>query len=191
MIRQPLHENKYFDLASATYECSTTGSITQLNVIPVGATQVTRVGKKCQLKSIQLRGRAVAGAAGTIADAAILVVYDKRPNSAVTVAITDVLNTANSVALNNADNEGRFKILARKDIVFTGNSVTPVADSAIINADFYIKVNMLPMVFKSVGTGAASNDVEEGAVYLITVGNTATGTTSPNLIAAIRTRFVE
>lgn len=188
--RKPaFNEKNYVDLASANYECSTTGSITLLATIAQGNTQQTRVGKKIFYKYLNFRGRIVAGTTGTVADAAVIFVYDKRPTGALP-AITDVLNTANSVSQNNADNEGRFRILARKDMVFSGNSATPTADSAIQNADFFIPMKQMQAVFKSVGTGAMA-DIEEGAVYMVTVANVATGTTAPVLTGSCRTRFNE
>lgn len=181
-------ETGFVDLASANYELSTTGSITLISTVAQGASVNQRVGKKILYKGLQIRGDLVAGSTGTVSDAAYIIVYDKRPTGSLP-AITDVLVSANSLAFNNDANSGRFRILKRVDQTFVGNSVTPTEKSAV-TADDYLSLKGLSCVFKAAGTGAIG-DIEEGALYLITVGNTATGTTSGNANLAFRTRFID
>lgn len=181
-------ESGYVDLASASYGFNTTGSVTLLATIPQNSTVNGRVGKKAMLKSLQCRGSFNAGSTGTIADAALLVVYDKRPTGALP-AITAILESANSAAMNNDVNSGRFKILKRWDFVATGNSAAPSTGLEMQTADFFLKLNRL-IVFKAATTGAI-DDIEEGALYLVTVGSNGAGTTAINGTLAFRTRFVD
>lgn len=179
----------YVDLASATYALDTTGSVTLVATIAQGASGSQRIGKKALYKSLQLRGSAFAGTTATVNDCAFLLVYDKRPTGSLP-AITDILDSASVRSFNKDDNSGRFKILSRKDFVLTGNSATPSTGGEIINVDMYLKMNELPVVFKSAGTGAIA-DIEEGAVYLVTVGSVAAGTAAASLYCGIRTRFYD
>jgi len=181
-------ESGYVDLASSSYACDTTGTITLIATIAQGTSVQQRVGKKVMLKSMQMRGLASAGTAATINDIAYLIVYDRRPTGSLP-AITDILSSASSRAQNNDDNTGRFRILKRKDIVLVGNSTTPTTGRESINQDWFLKLNK-PEVFKAAGTGAIG-DIEEGAMYLVTVGSVAAGTGAATLTCTIRTRFVD
>lgn len=182
-------ETGFVDLAAATYVCDTTGSITLLATIAQGASVNQRVGKKIMLKSIQIRGGISVNTTATTNDTSILIVYDRRPTGALP-AITDVLVAADANAFNNDANSGRFKIVRRIDTVLTGNSTTPTTGLESVNVTEYIPLKGLPCNFKAAGTGAIG-DIEEGALYLITVGSRAAGTTAAAFSAGFRTRFVD
>lgn len=183
------NETGFVDNALAAFECSTTGTIAHINIVPQGTSVNQRVGKKIQLKSVQFRGQWTAGTATATCDAAVLLVYDKRPTGALP-AITDVLVSVNSQAFNNDVFAGRFRILRRWDTNFVGNTTTLTTDTVVQSGDYFVKLNNLPVVFRAAGTGAIG-DVEEGALYLISVGNTATGTTSAIWSSAQRVRFLD
>lgn len=179
----------YVDLAASTYNCDTTGTITLLTTIAQGAGITQRVGKRVSLKSLQCKGRIYAGSAGVIAQADYIIVYDKRPTGTLP-AITDVLNTASSYSFNNDANSGRFVTIKRGAFTLIGNSTTPSTGCESYDIDFYVSLKGLPQVFKAAGTGAIA-DIEEGALYLITVGDVVAGTTAGVLGAGFRTRFVD
>lgn len=177
----------YVDLTVATYALDTTGSITLIATVAQGAGVTQRIGKKILWKSIQMRGSAYSNSATTVTDAAWLIVYDKRPTGALP-SIADILVSVNPSALNNDANAGRFKILRRGDLVFAGNTTAgQITSKSIYDQTEFIKVNK-PGVFKAAGTGAIG-DIEEGAIYLVTVGSTAAGTSAATLSAAFRVRF--
>lgn len=187
-------ETGFVDLASASYELSTTGSITLIATIAQGASVNQRIGKKAILKSMQFRGSMTNGTTAFNNDVAFLIVYDKRPTGALP-AITDILVSANSISMNNDANSGRFRILKRVDQMLIGPlsgviATSQLTDCSALGVDFYLKLRGLPIVFKAAGTGAIG-DIEEGAVYLVTVGDHATGTAAANLIGGFRTRFVD
>jgi len=179
-------ETNYVDLVVATYAMDTTGSITLIATVAQGASVSQRIGKKIRWESIQCRGLATSNATTAIADGAWLLVYDKRPTGSLP-AITDILITANSNALNNDNNSGRFQILRRLNYVFTGNSTTPATGKEAYDVSEFVNVKR-PCIFKSAATGAIG-DIEEGALYLVTVGNQAAGAAACKVDVAFRVRY--
>lgn len=184
----PSRETGYVDLAVSNYALDTTGSVTLIATIAQGTSVNQRVGKKVMIKSIQCRGQAYAGTTATLNDVAYLIVYDRRPTGSVP-AVTDILVSAAANSMNNDANSGRFRILKRMDFRLVGNSTTPTVGEVSADADFYLPVNKL-CVFKAAGTGAIA-DIEEGAIYLVTVGNQAAGNAAAILSVAFRTRFLD
>lgn len=183
----------FVDLASAGYAEDTTGSVTLLNLVAQGTAVTQRVGKKIRMKGLQIRGYNANGSTSIFNDTAWLIVYDKRPTGALP-AVTDILVTANSQAMNNDANAGRFAILKRQDRVLLGNgSVTgavanALTDSFAISEDCYLDLGKREVVYKAAGTGAIG-DIEQGALYLVTVGSTAAGTAAAALQVTFRMRF--
>jgi len=183
-------EKGYVDTAIATYACNTTGSVTLLNTIAQGAGVTQRVGKKVILKGLQCRGYVQCGTAGDTASAAYMIVYDKRPTGALPT-ITDILVSASSSSMNNDANAGRFRILKREDVVITGNDAAGanVTDTSRVLATWWLDLKSAPVVFKAAATGAIG-DIEEGALYLVTIGD-ETSTAAPNLVVGFRARFLD
>lgn len=179
----------YVDLASASYNCDTTGSIVLVPTIAQGAGNAQRVGKKIAFKSIMFRGACNANSAGVVNSCALILVYDKRPTGSLP-AITDILDTAHVNSMNKDDNTGRFKILYRKEFTLMGNSTTPATGKEAEDANMYLSLRGMPCVFKSAGTGAIG-DIEEGAIYAVTVGNNAAGTSAATLTGGFRVRFYD
>lgn len=187
--RTQTKETGFVDTALATYAFDTTGTIVLIPTIAQGASVNQRVGKKVALKSLQCRGTVNNGTTATVTDNAFLVVYDKRPTGALP-AITDILNTANSASMNNDANSGRFRILKRTDFILTGNSTSPATGNEAMDASFFLDLKGLPLIFKAAATGAIA-DIEEGALYFVTVGATAAGTAAATSSIGFRTRFVD
>ncbi len=178
----------YVDLADATYACNTTGSITLLATVAQNASVNGRIGKKAVWKSLQCRGHLLPNTTTLVSKVALIVVYDRRPQALIP-GITDVLEAATPTAFNNTQNEGRFQILKRIDCVLVGNNTAGEQTSATAyTVDFFLDLKHKPVVFKAAGTGAMG-DIEEGALYFITVGNVAAGTADTDLQAGFRVRF--
>lgn len=184
-------ETGYVDVASASYALDTTGSVTLLNTVAQGAGVLQRVGKKIILKSLQCRGVIANNSTAAGNDVAYLIVYDKRPTGALP-AVTDILVTANSNSFNNDANSGRFVVLKRFDDVLLGNAAAAASytDCMQKSADFYLDLGGKPTAFKAAGTGAIG-DIEQGALYLVTVGNSVAGTAAASATLAFRTRFID
>ncbi|AIF34794.1 putative capsid protein [Sewage-associated circular DNA molecule-3] len=184
-------ETGFVDIASANYAVDTTGTVTLLNTVPQGASVNQRVGKKIMLKSLQARGLMQNGSAATANDVAFLIVYDKRPTGALP-SVTDILAISSAQSMNNDANSGRFVIMKRVDTYLIGNltAATNYTEVAVRDCDFFLPLKGMPTVYKAATTGAIA-DIEEGALYLVTIGGTAAGTGAASLSITMRLRFVD
>lgn len=182
-------ETGYVDLANAAYACNMTGTVTLLATVPQGASVVTRVGKKILWKNVQCHGYVQGDTTAVANRYDISIVYDKRPTGA-TPSINDIYVSAHPNTFPYDDNIGRFKILKRVVGTCLGASGATAADATSIDVDFFLPLKNLPAVFKSAGTGAIG-DIETGALYLVTRGINAAGTTDAIFTAAFRTRFLD
>lgn len=189
LVRASPQEKNYVDLASATYALDTTGSITLIATIAQGASVNQRIGKKCVLRSLQCRGNMYGNAAVTATDVAYMIVYDKRPTGSLPT-IADVLVSVSPQSMNNDNNASRFSILKRVDEIIVGSAANQYTAKSAYGADWYLNLRGLPMTFNAAGTGAIG-DIDEGALYLITVGGSGAGTTAGTLGVTFRTRFTE
>jgi len=185
-------ETGFVDVAPAVYALNTTGSIALLNIVPQGTSVSQRVGKKIALKSLQCRGIMANLFSATGNDVAFLIVYDKRPTGSLP-AITDILVTSTAASFNNDANSGRFEILKRVDDELIGNfsAGTNLTADSYKSADFWLDLKGRPTVYKAAGTGAIG-DIEQGALYLITVGNNVVaGNVAAELQVGFRMRFLD
>ena len=182
-------ETGFVDVASAAYALDTTGSVTLLNTVAQGASVNQRVGKKIALRGLQCRGAMLNNASAILNDVAFMIVYDKRPTGALP-AVTDILAFATASAMNNDANSGRFSIVKRVDADLAGNTTAAanLTDKTICGTDWWVDLKGRPTVYKAAGTGAIG-DIEEGALYLVTVGGNAAGVTAAALSATFRLRF--
>ncbi|QOH96787.1 capsid protein [Lutraria rhynchaena circular ssDNA virus] len=184
-------ESGYVDLGVGTYAFNTTGAIALIPTVAQGTAVTQRVGKKIMWKHMQIRGIATADATTTNAAGAYLIVYDKRPTGSLP-AVTDILDTANQRSFNNDANSGRFQILKRVDFSFVGNNATAGQSTAktqyVIN--HFLDLKGKDAEYMAAGTGAIG-DISLGALYIVTVGDQAAGTSDANLIVGFRTRFVD
>jgi len=188
-------EKGYFDTAIGAYPLDAVGSVTLLNPVPSGTGVTQRIGKKIVMKGLQCRGNLQANSAGLINDVAYMIVYDKRPTGALP-AVTDILQAASANVMINDANAGRFRILKRCDELLIGNASTTGAvanaltERSAVAADWWLDLKSAPTVFKLGGTGAIG-DIEEGALYLVTIGTIAAGTGAAALNVAFRMRFID
>lgn len=160
----------------------------QVNPIPVGATQNQRVGKKILMKGLQIRGLVYSNTGSLYNDVAIIVVYDKRPNTGTGAAMpltTDILAGLSAQDMNNDNNASRFRIIRRIDMMLINQ--TAVAGYSI---DEYIDLKKLPTVYQSVGTGQYG-DCSEGALLLIFIGSVAAGTAAATFTGNCRVRYYD
>ena len=160
----------------------------QVNPIPVGATQNQRVGKKILMKGLQIRGLAFSNTAAGYNDVAIIVVYDKRPNTGTGAAMpltTDILAGLSAQDMNNDNNASRFRIIRRIDMMLINQTA-----AAGYSIDEYIDLKKLPTVYQSVGTGTYG-DCSEGALLLIFVGSVAAGTAAATFTGNCRVRYYD
>lgn len=189
VMKEKSKDAGFVDLAGASYATDTTGTITLVATIAQGVSVNQRTGKKAVYKSVQIRGAWNAGTAGTVTDQAAMLVYDRKPTAALP-AITDILVAANSRAFLNDVNSDRFQIVRRWDVNLVGNITTPATGRESLNFDEYVDLKKRPVEFNAAATGAIG-DIAKGALYFVTVGNAAAGTTAGTVFAAFRTRFID
>jgi len=184
-------EKGYLDTPVAPYSLDTTGSVTLLNAVPQGAGVTQRVGKKIAMKGLQCRGLAQNGSTATANDVALMIVYDKRPTGALPAVADIILSPTTATSMNNDANAGRFSILKRWDAVLVGNLSAPAnyTETSVLGTDFWLDLKSRSVVYKAAGTGAIG-DIEEGALYLVTIGGQA-ATAGAALIAGFRMRFLD
>jgi len=197
------HELKVQDLAPATYQVNTTGSITLLAIPVTGADFNARIGRKIRLHSLFLRGRlalesaiAPSGTLSLAQQARLIVCYDLQPNGAAP-AITDILNTADPASHLNLNNRDRFRILCDKEYVFDPSFFQNTATQAysfmgrtIYNVKIFKRLN-LDMIFNAVNGGTVA-DISSGALYMVWIGSAAAGTNvDTNAIVSTRVRYAD
>lgn len=184
-------ELKFFDTAlsfnfDATGEVPATG---QLNLIPQGVTESTRVGRKCVLKSIHLKGSVTftpAAAATAASTAFMYLVLDKQANGAA-AGITDVL-TGNGmqIAFNNLSNSQRFMILKKfKWTMVPTAGVTTAYNNTTKHFEKFKKCN-IPLEFSS--TTGAITELRSNNVFLL-AGTDGLSDDTITMNGACRVRF--
>lgn len=107
-------ENKFHDILLDDTIPSTgeVAETTSLNLIAQGVTESTRVGRKCTITSINMKGNLVKGTGSASATYNIALVLDKQANGALP-NYTDVFETDTPFSHLNLANSQRFVILKR------------------------------------------------------------------------------
>ena len=183
------HELHYKDIATTSYACDTTGSVTLLNGISTGATATTRQGRKTWFQQLHVQGRLTpASDAFKRSRVDVYIVFDKQPGAALP-SITDMLTESFSGAPKNLDYRERFKFIRKTYFVLGGDAQAANAKDPTINlVEIHENLTGLFTVYK--GDGNAIGDISTGAIYLVTIGDQA----SPNgasLSVNVRLRWSE
>jgi len=195
-------EKKVADIDSATYQANTTGSITLLANPSLGTDMTNRVGRRIVLKSVYIRGFVASQPAvgPTAANAAaqqvrMIIFADLQPNGAAP-AIGAVLKEALPNSQLNLDNRDRFKVYCDKvynldpyGFLTTAGSQYASMSNQIKQVKKYKKIN-LEVIFNSTN-GGTIGDINSGALYMLWVGSTATGTADANAVVTTRVRFID
>jgi len=186
-------ELKYNDIASASYQADTTGTVTALNLTAVGDDNTTRDGRQIINKSVHVQGILSPEDRTTNTNLArMLLVWDSQPNSGTIAAITDILTAATSVAPTNLNNRERFRILrdCRYACGINDNTATQAFSNGnntyMINE--YVKLGGVKTTYS--GTTAAIGSVATGALLMVTIGNQAAGAAG-TFIVTTRLRFTD
>ncbi len=171
-------ELKFFDTAlsfsiDATGEVPATG---QLNLIPQGVTESTRIGRKAVIKSLQVRAQVTFDPAATNVagnNCTVYLIQDTQTNGAAAAA-TDVFDSTNfNTALLNMANSGRFRIMKKWKYVFNSQAGVDGAYGITIKTlDFYKKCN-IPLEFSS--TTGAITELRSNNVFLMASGSVDDG----------------
>ncbi len=158
-------EQKFFDTVRAVHQPAVAGTISNLslNLIVQGVDENERVGRKCTVNKVMLRGN-ITTSAQTAANATsnicrIIVYQDKQANGA-TATVTNILSTATEQSYNNLSNSGRFKILMdlRNPGACPSGSGRGTTDTLAFGEQvkefFWAKEVNIPLEFGTGGTGA-------------------------------------
>ncbi len=179
------------DLDDASVAANGTVLATSINLIPQGVTEITRVGRKCTIKSINWRGawsKLVSTAEGDGGELVRLILYQDKQCNGATIAVTDLMESDDFRSFRNLSNSGRFNVLMDK--VYTlnthaagGNGTAVELVAAKTQFQFYKKCN-IPLEF-SATTGAIteirSNNIS--AIALSIKGDVV------SMVSKIRLRF--
>lgn len=174
-----------------------TNCYTLLNGLTPGTDFINRVGRKCMMKSISIRGEYIpypqGGSAGNDT-ARFVIIYDSQPNAS-TPAYSDFLDNTQGqnyilwLAHMNLNNRDRFKVLYDKILQGGPASYT----SSLLTAGtaqpvkFYTYKKLNHEILFNSGTAGTVGDIQTGAMWCFMLS--ATGKWQVN--AAIRIRYLD
>lgn len=166
----PAGEVKFFD-TQLSFTVDTTGEVPatgQLVLIPQGATQSTRIGRKATVTSLQIRANCThvpAGGANAASTMYLYLVQDTQANGSA-AAVTDVFTSASlEQGLINMSNSSRFKILKKWVYDFnSGAGVTTAYNNISRHIEFYKKM-AVPLEYS--GTAGAISELRSNNLFLV------------------------
>lgn len=184
-------ELKYLDLAYGVQAAFTTPVVALINGVATGDTAITREGRQCYWKSLEIHGRlSLADASSTGCRIDLYVIWDDSPGAAVP-AYTDIFVESIAGSPHNLNYRERFRTLAHKTWVMGPASDTAtqtyMGSPSIHAVDIYKKFD-LRSTFK--GDTNTIGDISKGAMYLVTAGDT-NATNGGNFYITTRLRFSE
>lgn len=187
-------EGKYFDIAAGSTALNTTGSVTHIDVVPVGSSVNSRDGRKWKNTSFQIRGIAGNDNTATTTQGALYLVWDRQPNKAL-AGVTDILDSASSTSFAKRENAQRFRILKKWRWVFNGNGATAGQQTSgtAYDIDDYVRLpdECVAECTTADTTGQIANRVT-GALLLVAVGNQAGPATNDGYVTiTTRVNFVD
>lgn len=180
-------ELKYLDTSIGS-SMDTTGNIIYLGAISSGAGENARIGRKINIRSIEMKFGITGSATCTQVKWRWMLVYDRQPNKAL-AGWTDLLTTKDVFSFKNDQNRERFVILKDKMGTTVGNNTTAGqnTDKTAQVAKYYKRCK-LPVVYGNAGTGAIG-DTTTGALLFFALGSVAPGTADATLVGNARVRF--
>ncbi len=170
---QPAKEMKFHDL-DFNVTLATTGNVkNSCNLIAQGVTESTRIGRVCNIRSIDFRYtiKLLATTTDEAEDVVRIIVYlDKQANGA-TATAADILEQVNIQGFNNLTNSGRFRFL--HDRLFNlnatsggGNGTTDHTYSHSKSARFFKRCN-IPIEFSS--TAGAITEIRSNNIGILAI----------------------
>ena len=172
------------------YVLDTTGSVTLLNTVAQGAAVTQRVGKKIVMKGLQCRGNLQNGSTANSNDVAFMIVYDKRPTGALRPFRHPRLGFVVGDEQRRQHGSFQHPEASRRHPDRKPDCSGQLTEATVKSCDWWLDLTSKPVVYKAAGTGAIG-DIEEGALYLVTVGQVAAGTAAAAMRVAFRLRFLD
>jgi len=193
-------ERKFLDTIVTTLPFDSDNLATStvaLNVVPIGDSTNTRIGKKISLKAVQIKGAISCGEESNVS-ASLLLVYDRNPNQQAALPLPADVLTITSLAsggagLTNRDWSERFKIVRRWDYVVTsGDSATHAyaagypAGGSVIPVDEYVDLKGRVTEWTAGNSTGAVAAMVKGSLFLLAIANNANGPQTPTFSGATR-----
>lgn len=182
-------ELNFVDTPIAGTQVNLTPFLTLLNGMAQGTTASTRIGRRIQMKSIEMKLRVVADSTTLFTSVRFALVLDKQANAAAP-AFTDIYDTADPCSLRNISNKARFWVLWDSGVMpIIGNIATAgqQTDSSMKIIEAYKRIN-IPVQYNA-GTAGTVGDIQTNALYFVGVGATASGTADAQITGSIRVRY--
>jgi len=191
VLMTPRTQLKCFDVTLTNLTLNSTAQITFLNTITSGSDINNRVGDRIKLKSLEITifmartGNVGSGGGERLR---IMLIYDRQPVPGTSPAIAQILQDTTGAtdahSMLNIDNRDRFRVIrdwrwAVPDSIIASGSSIPftVWDTSYggprNNTHAYVNLKDLPTVYERGDT-----NVHTGAVYILGMGTTASGSES-------------
>lgn len=191
-------ELKYVDtaLTAGTHIYGTTGLATPINLLAVGDDNNTRDGREVCIKSVQIKGVIrplfASSAVSYPTRCRTMLVWDNANNSTATSSanLTAALLTAvNSYSFPLVNNQQRFTILwdSAQPMGYMDNDAYGSVGPGCQVVDFYKKLNVSTQYS---GTTAVIESIQNGALWFVTLGDTADAN-APVFYGNARVRFTD
>lgn len=179
----PKAELKAYDNSIASTDVAV-GNLTCLNDQVQGTAYFNRVGQRCYMKSIRVRGNLTATASTPATQMRIIIFYDSQPNQPVAFSLATLLTDANAglgadvFSHLNLQNRERFQILRDHFIALPSVTIAATLTTQIGAADYlreklsydeYIKLDGLESLYTQTNAGTLT-DLTIGSLYIITIG---------------------
>jgi len=160
-------ELKFFDTAISFTADLTSEVVAQLSLIAQGTTDVTRIGRKATIKSINVVGQFnLAPGANAVGNTtvAMYVILDKQCNGAAATQ-SEIFTSADiRTALRNLDNSERFVILKKFQVDLTSSAgVTTAYNNSCKSIQWYKKCD-IPIIWDS--TTGAITEIRSNNIFL-------------------------
>jgi len=169
-LYRPVQGEKHWIDTTASFEIVSTAHFNLLNGCIPGDDVTHRSARRLFIDSIHLRISAWNKVAGSIKNVGVWLVCDHQTNGLIP-GITDVLVSEDPLSLQNLTNADRFKIIRKYQHGFVPGYIT---DGSLWNFEEKIPMRRLAVEYNA-GTAATVADIVKNSIYLIVIGEGATG----------------
>ncbi len=164
-------ERKFHEIGLGDAVVTAAMTIHNLNLIPQGITEITRIGRKANISKLNIKGvieiEAQTDAQSSMDTVRIMVVLDKQCNGATMTAVQLLLSDT-MLSFNNLVNKGRFKVLHNEVHTITGH----VALSTTFGpSQKYFEINKVfkkPIPIEFDGVTGAVTEIRSNCLYYLT-----------------------
>lgn len=192
-------ETKSIDTVNGQYALNTTGTVNILNAIAPGSSYFNRVGRRIEMKSLQMKGwlKPIPAQDSPVTQTGrIIIVYDRQTNGAAPV-YADVIKSQGAILTStsseikdfiNLDNRDRFQIIrdiefclpscdraANSDVTIQGVSTHGNGTGEAFQFNEFIKLKGLVTQYKADSANPVVGDVATGGLFILSRGNAAAG----------------